>query len=250
MTTVDGRVALVTGASRGLGAAIATALARTGFAVAIGCRTEVGAAERVRDTIVAAGGAAAVFRADVTDPDEVATMYAAVVATLGEVEVLVLNATGPQPDVPLAELTWPVMLAQLEFFVHSPMLLAQAVVPGMRRRGFGRIVSVGSEAFELGTPTSSAYVAAKGAQLGLTRSWARELGPDGITVNLVAPGFVPTERHVHVSQADKDAYASGVPLGRLGDPSDVGATVAFLAGPDAGFITGQRIAVNGGNTVT
>lgn len=242
-------VALVTGASRGLGAGIARTLGRVGFAVALGYHADARAAHGVRDDIRAGGGVAEAFRADVTDPAAVSALHRNVVGALGEVDVLVINATGPQPDVGLADLTWPTVLAQLEFFVLSPLLLVQAVLPAMRRKRDGRIISIGSEAFELGTPNSSAYVAAKGAQLGLTRSWARELGPDGITVNVVAPGFVPTERHRAVSEQDRNAYADGVPLRRLGTPAEVAATVAFLAGPDAGFITGQRITVNGGNTL-
>ncbi|GAA2823618.1 SDR family NAD(P)-dependent oxidoreductase [Kribbella solani] len=242
-------VALVTGGSRGLGAAISQALARDGISVAINFNSSRAAAKEVRARITEAGGVAEIFQADVTRPDEVADLHTQIVATLGSIDVLVLNATGPQPDVELEDLTWGLMLDQLDYFVHSPLLLAQATVPAMCRQGFGRIISIGSEAFELGTPCSSAYVAAKGAQLGLTRSWARELGPAGITVNLVAPGFIPTERHAAVPQHDKDAYGAGVPLYRLGTPDDVASTVAFLASPHAGFITGQRIAVNGGHTL-
>jgi 3-oxoacyl-[acyl-carrier protein] reductase len=242
-------VALVTGGSRGLGAAICAALARDGMSVAINFRAGRAAAKEVRAGITEEGGVAEIFQADVTDPEDVAELHAQVVATLGSVDVLVLNATGPQPDVEIEDLTWRLMLDQLEYFVRSPLLLAQATVPSMLKQGYGRIISIGSEAFELGTPRSSAYVAAKGAQLGLTRSWARELGPAGITVNLVAPGFIPTERHAAVPQQDKDLYAAELPAYRMGVPEDVAATVAFLASPHAGFITGQRIAVNGGHTL-
>jgi 3-oxoacyl-[acyl-carrier protein] reductase len=246
----DGRtVALVTGGSRGLGAAIVKALARDGMSVAINFRSGTAAARQVRTEVRDAGGVAEIFQADVTDHDAVAELVADVSATLGSIDVLVLNATGPQPDVELEDLTWGHMLDQLNYFVRSPLLLAQATIPAMCKQGYGRIISIGSEAFELGTPLSSAYVAAKGAQLGLTRSWARELGPTGITVNLVAPGFVPTERHAGVSQQDIDRYGAGVPMHRLGNPDDVAAAVSFLASPYAGFVTGQRIAVNGGHTL-
>lgn len=246
----DTRVALVTGGSRGLGAAISAALAREGFAVAVNFARDKAAANRLRERITTSGGRAEIFRADVTDEGEVDALYQAVLAQFGRVDVLVLNATGPQPLLALEELSWRDMLDQLEFFVKSPLLLTRKVVPEMRRRGWGRIINIGSEVVELGVPSSSAYVTAKGAQLGLTRSWARELGPHGITVNLVAPGWIPTDRHVDSTDDEKAAYASGVPLGRLGSPEDVAEAVAYLASDRARFVTGQRIAVNGGNTLT
>ncbi|OQO92213.1 3-oxoacyl-ACP reductase [Saccharomonospora piscinae] len=244
------RVALVTGASRGLGAAIATTLAEDGFAVAINFARDKDSADALRERIAAAGGRAEVFRADVTDEAEVDRLHDAVVEEFGRIDVLVLNATGPQPLLGLAELSWRDMLDQLEFFVKSPLLLAQRVIGGMRERRWGRIVHVGSEVVELGVPDSSAYVAAKGAQLGLTRSWARELGGDGITVNLVAPGWIPTDRHHDSTDQDKADYAAGVPLGHQGTAEDVAGAVAYLASERAGYVTGQRIAVNGGNTLT
>ncbi|MQA04447.1 MAG: SDR family oxidoreductase [Streptosporangiales bacterium] len=243
-------VALVTGASRGLGAAIARTLARDGFAVAVNYAASEQAAARVRDEVLTAGGRAELFRADVTDDAAVERLHADVVETLGEVDVLVLNATGPQPDIALSDLRWRDMLDQLEFFVKSPLLLACAVVPAMRRQGRGRIVQIGSEVFELGVPGASAYVAAKGAQLGLTRSWARELAADGITVNQVNPGWIPTERHGDVPPAAADRYLADVPAGHFGVAQDVAEAVAYLASDRAAFVTGQRIPVNGGRTVT
>ncbi|TDD75710.1 SDR family NAD(P)-dependent oxidoreductase [Actinomadura rubrisoli] len=246
----SGRVALVTGASRGLGAAISATLARDGFAVAINFLRASDTAAALRERIVDAGGRAEMFRADVTDEAEVAELHRRVVAAFGALDVLVLNATGPQPDVPVEELGWADVLAQLDFFVKSPLLLTRAAVGGMKRRRYGRIVHIGSDVVALGPAESSAYVAAKAAQLGLARSWARELAPHGITVNYIAPGWVPTDRHEDVPPAVQDAYASRVPLGRLGVPADVAEAVAFLASDRGGFITGQTLAVNGGITFT
>ncbi|MEV4348163.1 SDR family oxidoreductase [Actinoplanes sp. NPDC049596] len=239
-------VALVTGASRGLGAHIARRLAVDGWAVAVNYLPDPEDAERVVADIAARGGRAAAFRADVTDEGDVRRLVAAVEEQLGVVGVLVPNATGPQPVVPALELTWQDHLDQLRFFVKSPTLLMQAVVPGMRQLGGGRIIQIGSDLFERSEPGMSAYSAAKGAQFSLTRTWARELGPLGITVNVVAPGWIPVERHAGMDHA---AYLRDVPLGRMGTPADVADVVAFLASDGARFVTGERITVNGGHAM-
>ncbi|MEV0316653.1 SDR family NAD(P)-dependent oxidoreductase [Nonomuraea fuscirosea] len=215
-------VALVTGASRGLGTVIARRLAADGFAVAVNYSRNRDGAERVAREIRATGGTAETFAADVTDESSVAGLVAAVAGRLGPVTVLVANATGPQPSVPVTDLTWQDHLDQLTFFVKSPTLLVQAVLPGM-----------------------SAYTAAKGAQHAITEVWAKELGPYGITVNVVAPGWIPVERHAGLDESD---YLAEVPLGRMGTPEDVAAAVAYLASEDGAFVTGQRITVNGGHT--
>jgi NAD(P)-dependent dehydrogenase (short-subunit alcohol dehydrogenase family) len=248
-TDLSNRVALVSGASRGLGAAVAKALGAHGARVAVNYFGSPEGADRIVRAIEASGAQSLAVRGDVRDEREVRQMVAEVESRLGPIDILVCNATGPQPFVKLEELTWQAFLDQLEFFVKSPMLLTQAVVAGMKKRRHGRIINVGSEVFEKGVPEFSQYVAAKGAQLGLTRSWAMELAPWQITVNQVSPGWIPTERHVNDPQEAKDAYARGVPMGRMGVPADVGAAVAFLASDAAGFITGQKIAVNGGNTL-
>jgi 3-oxoacyl-[acyl-carrier protein] reductase len=247
----DGRrgSALVTGASRGLGAHIARRLAADGWPVAVNYRGDQSGAERVVADIVAAGGRAAAFRADVTDEAEVGDLVAAVERQLGTVRVVVANATGPQPLVPAEQVTWQDHLDQLTFFVKSPTLLMRATVAGMRALGGGRIIQIGSDAFERAIPGMSAYNAAKGAQLGLTRTWARELGKDGITVNTVAPGWIPVERHGEVTAEDSAGYVAEVPLGRLGTPADIADVVAFVASDASRFVTGERITVNGGHTI-
>lgn len=244
------RTALVTGASRGLGAAIAVELAASGMNVAVNYFNRASMAENVCKQIAVNGGVAKAFKADVCDEDEVIRLIREVEASLGPVDTLVVNATGPQPFQSIEEQTWRSHLDQLEFFVKSPLLLLQAVLPGMKQRGFGRVLNIGSEVFELGNPRFANYVAAKGAQLGLTRSWARELAATGITVNLVAPGWIPVERHAEADQQELDAYTAGVPMQHMGTPADVAKAVAFLASDGAGFITGQCLAVNGGNTLS
>jgi len=241
--------ALVTGASRGLGAQIARRLAADGWPVAVNYHSDEAGAERVVAGIVEAGGRAAAFRADVTDEDAVPAMVEQVESRLGPVQVLVANATGPQPLVPAEEVTWQDHLDQLVFFVKSPTLLMRATLPGMRRLGTGRIVHIGSDSFERALPGASAYNAAKGAQIGLARTWARELGRHGVTVNVVAPGWIPVERHGTVTAEDSAGYVRDVPLGRMGTPEEIADVVAFVAGDAARFITGERITVNGGHTI-
>jgi len=140
----------------------------------------------------------------------------------------VLNATGPQPEAQVTEIAWADHLAQLNFFVKSPVLLGRAVLPGMQARRFGRVVHIDSEVAHRPPPGRSAYATAKSAQVGLTYSWARELAPFGITVNTVAPGFVPVERHAGVPREIRDAYLASVPAGRMGTPADIAHPVSFL----------------------
>ena len=243
------RVALVTGASRGLGAAMARKLGACGAAVAVNYFGSPDKASKVADDIRRGGGRAEALKADVRDEAEVDRLVRETAQRFGPIDVLVINATGPQPFIKLEELTWRACLDQLEFFVKSPLLLTRAVLGPMKQRRYGRIVNIGSEVLERGVPEFSNYVSAKGAQLGLTRSWAMELAKFNITVNLVAPGWIPTERHDNDPQEAKDAYAKAVPMGHMGGHEDIAEAVAFLASDAAKFITGQKLSVNGGNTL-
>jgi 3-oxoacyl-[acyl-carrier protein] reductase len=249
METLRGRIALVTGASRGLGAAIALELGAQGAKVAVNYFANREGAERVCDGIRETGGEASPFCGDVRDAEDIRRVVDDVKKTFGDINIAVINATGPQPFLSIGEQTWQSYLDQFEFFVKSPLLILQQVLSAMVARGFGRIIQIGSEVVEVGNPRFANYVAAKAAQLGQTRSWARELAPTGVTVNLVAPGWIPTERHAGVSQEEIDAYVAMVPMKRMGIPKDVAKAVAYLASDDAGFITGQKISVNGGNAL-
>jgi 3-oxoacyl-[acyl-carrier protein] reductase len=242
--------ALVSGASRGLGAVISRRLAGDGFAVAVTYRSDRAGAQGVVSAIRAAGGTSEAFQADVTDEESVDRLAHEVRRRLGPIRALVISATGPQPTVPIEELTWQTHLDQLLYFVKSPTLLLKAFLGDLKSHGrHGRVVQIGSDAFERASPNTSAYTAAKGAQLGLTRSWARELGPHGVTVNLVAPGWIPVERHADADPASLERYQGAVPLRRLGVPNDIASAVSFLASEQAGFVTGERVTVNGGHTI-
>jgi 3-oxoacyl-[acyl-carrier protein] reductase len=249
METLKGRTALVTGASRGLGAAIALELAARGAQVAVNYFAKRDRAEQLCESIKQKGGEATAYYADVRQEADIVKMVRAINEDYHHIDIAVINATGPQPFLTIEEQTWERYLDQLEFFVKSPLLILKQVIAGMKSRGFGRIIQIGSEVFELGNPMFANYVAAKGAQLGQTRSWARELGTTGITVNLVAPGWIPTERHSGSTQAEMASYTARVPMKHMGSPEDVANTVAFLASDAGKFITGQKISVNGGNTL-
>lgn len=253
MTDPNGtRVALVTGGSGWIGAGIARHLAGTGVKVAINYHRGRDRAERVAEAIAAAGGTAFAVQADVTDESAVGAMVEAVTARLGPADILVNNAIrGGVPHGRIEEQRWDHYLAHLEFCLKAPLLLLQAMLPGMKARGFGRVINIGSEVFDLGDGSNAHYVSAKGAMVGLTRSWATELGPSGITVNSVVPGWTAREEHGLENGEPTPAFAEyrqGLPLARFGTPDDIGAAVAFLAGEAAGFITGQRLSVNGGMT--
>lgn len=243
------KVALVTGASRGLGAVMARELALAGWTVAVNYAKDTQGAEAVAGKIRDAGGRAAAVRFSVIDRSQIEAGLQEIARVLGPVDLIVNNATGPQPEMPLMEQSWRTYLDQLEFFVKAPLELLQAVLPDWRARKSGRVINIGSEVAELGNPNFGNYATAKGAMLSMTRSWANELGREGITVNLVAPGWIPVERHADAQQEALDRYADRTSLGHLGKPEDVAHMVVFLASGKADFITGQKFAVNGGRTL-
>ena len=246
--SLTGRVALVTGSSTGLGKAMAKCLGLAGATVAMNYANAQPRAEAALAELEAAGIAAKLFRADVTSEAEIDAMVTAIEGSLGPIDIVVMNATPAQPQKPIEEYDWAFYQQMLDFFVKSPYLITRRVLPGMKARKHGRLINITSEVFLLGVAPFSAYVAAKGGQTGWSRSMCHELAPFGITVNMIAPGWILVERHKDDPQADKDTYLASIPMGRWGAPEDVGWAAAYLASDEASFVTGQTIAVNGGKT--
>ena len=237
--------ALVTGAGGGLGRAIARRLGKEGWGVVVN-DIDDDRARAVASAIEQDGGRALAVAADATDAVAVMEMVTAARQRLGPVLVTVANASGPQGTVVVDDLSWEYVLGHLEFFAKSPLLLLQATLPDMRAAGWGRVVHIGSDMVDGGAFGWSAYMAAKGALVGLTRGWAMELGRDGITVNLVAPGWIPVERHGVIPAEIEQERLARQPIPRWGTPDDIADAVAYLVTDGAGFISGQRIVVNGG----
>jgi len=246
--SLQGKVALVTGSSTGLGKATAKCLGLAGAKVAVNYANSRSRAEETLAEFRTAGITAELFQADVTSESGIDGMFTAIETSLGPVDIIVANATPAQPLKSIEEYDWDFHQQMLDFFVKSPYLLARRALPGMKARKHGRIINITSEVFLLGVAPFSAYVAAKGGQTGWSRSMCHELAPFGITVNMIAPGWIPVERHKDDPQADKDAYLATVPMQRWGRPEEVGWAAVYLASAEAAFVTGQTIAVNGGKT--
>lgn len=243
------RVALVTGSTTGLGKSIAISLGRLGFKVAMNYFNNEERAAAAFAQFEEAGGEGFLVRADASDAEDVSKMYAKICEKLGPVDILICNATPDQPQKTIEDYDWDTYQRLINFFIKSPFLLTKACLPHMKQQHWGRIINITSEVFQIGVSPFTAYVAAKGGQVGFSRSLAKELAPFGITVNMIAPGWIPVERHENDPQEAKDSYLNGIPAGRWGTPADVAEAVAYFVSEGAGFVTGQSLSVNGGHTV-
>lgn len=246
--SLSGRVALVTGSSTGLGKAIALAFGKAGARVALNYFNNETRAQKTVAEFHAEGVECDVFRANVVDESSVNLMFDEIEAKLGTVDILVPNATPDQPLKPIDQYDWDFYQSMLDFFIKSPYLLARRALPSMKEKRWGRIINITSEVYQLSVAPFSAYVAAKGGQIGWSRSMSRELAPYGITVNMIAPGWIPTERHEKDPQEMKDNYLDAIPMQRWGTPEDVAGAAVYYASTEAAFVTGQTLCVNGGNS--
>jgi 3-oxoacyl-[acyl-carrier protein] reductase len=242
------RVALVTGSSTGLGKIVAKTLGQAGAKVVLNYRNNEQRARRAEAELKEAGVQTLLARASAVDEKEIDRMFAEAEKAFGPVGIVVVNATPDQPQRPIEEYDWAFYQQMLDFFVKSPYLLARRALPAMKKGKWGRLVNITSEVFHKSVGRFSAYVAAKGGQIGWSRSMATELAPHGITVNTVAPGWIPVERHETYPAEAKAAYLATIPAGRWGTPQDVADAVLYFASEEASFVTGQTLCVNGGNS--
>ena len=244
MADLNGQIALVTGASRGLGRAIALELGAQGATVIGTATSDAGAGEiqKVLDTAGVSGWGAL---ADVTDAAACETLVADIDRRFGAVSVLVNNAgiTRDNLAMRMKDDEWDLVIATN---LKAVFRLSKLVMRGMMKARFGRIINITSVVGEAGNPGQANYAAAKAGVAGMSRSLAQELGSRNITVNCVAPGFIDTDMTRALPDAQRDALLGRIPLGRLGQPDEIAATVAFLASKRAGYITGTTLNVNGG----
>ena len=243
MSEVRKQVALVTGASRGIGAAIARQLAQEGFAV-IGTATSDEGAARIGQALAGFAGCRGV-NLNVNDAAAAEALIDGIVKEHGGLQVLVNNAgiTRDQLAMRMKDEDWD---AVAETNLKAVFRMSRAVIRPMMKQRYGRIISITSVVGASGNPGQANYAAAKAGVAGMTRALARELGSRGITVNCVAPGFIETDMTAALPEEQQKALLGQIPLGHLGKPEDIAHAVAYLAGPRAGYVTGQEIHVNGG----
>jgi 3-oxoacyl-[acyl-carrier protein] reductase len=243
-----GRVALVTGASRGIGRAVALKLASDGFRVAINYQNSASAAQEVLEQIRASGGTAMTARADVSSAEQVKELFEAVSRELGPVEVLVNNA-GITRDNLLMRMSDEEWDSVVRTNLNSVFFCTRAAIRTMMKARFGRIVAMSSVSGLAGNAGQANYAAAKAGILGIIKSIAREAGSRGVTANVIAPGYVETDMTASLAESVRERALAQIPAGRYGLPEDVASVAAFLASDGASYINGQVIAVDGGMTM-
>jgi len=246
--SLEGHVAIITGNSSGLGKEIGLALGEAGASVPVNFSHNTARAEETLVEYQQAGIKTCLIQADATSAEGIDRLFCETEKQLGMPDILVPNATCDQPQLPIEQYDWEFYQQMIDFFIKSPFLMTQRGLAHMKAQKWGRIINIVSEVYHRSVSPFSAYVAAKGGQIGWTRSMASELASWGITVNMVAPGWIPTERHENDPQQAKDAYLALVPMGRWGVPRDIGDAVLYLASDEASFVSGQTLCVNGALT--
>jgi len=244
MYSLQGRVALVTGASQGIGRACAFVLAEAGATVAVAARNEDKLQSLVQE-IEAKGGKAAAFKLDVSNEDEIKATVKSVIAQLGKIDILVNNAgiTRDQLLMRMKRADWDDVL---KTNLTAPFLLTQAVISSMLKQRWGRIINITSINGQMGQAGQANYASSKAGLIGMTMSVAREVASRNITCNAVSPGWIDTAMTADLAQDLKDKMVAAVPLGRPGTDVEIAAAVRFLASEEAGYITGHVLNVNGG----
>ncbi len=242
---LDGKVAIITGASRGIGRSVAIELAKLGAKVVINYAGNEAAAEEVKNIIVAAGGQGIVIKADVGDVEAVDAMVKETISTFGKIDILVNNAgiTRDNLLMRMKEEDWD---AVMNINLKGVFVCTKAVSRIMMKQRAGKIINMTSVVGLMGNAGQANYAAAKAGVIGFTKSMAKELASRGITVNAIAPGFISTDMTAVLSDQVKTELTEKIPAGRLGSPEDVAAAVTFLASDSANYITGQTLNVDGG----
>jgi len=247
---LEGKVALITGSARGTRAGIARVFAREGARIVINQVKDEGNPQAVLDDLAAQGGEALFVRADIADAEQVAAMVQQAEARFGGIDILVNNYAAPLPQQHFGESTWEAWQAQIDYTVKAAFICCQAVLPGMRARRWGRLISINTVGIHHPSLTYHGYTAAKTAMLGFTRNLALEVGPDNITVNIVSPGLTLTQEvQDRLTPEERQRHEQRVPLRRIGRVEDTANVALFFASELGSYVTGLYVPVSGGQVM-